>query len=198
MNEKHLKIIEKATVFVKKMYEKGSSTFVYHNFIHTKQVVEAAEKIANNYELKDSEYFILIFSAWFHDVGFITEKTEGHEIQSARFAVNFLLEHAVSSEIIMRISSCIQATTSSIYPVNFTEEILCDADLFHLGTDKFKQRSKLLKKEEEAYHQIKISKQKWTEKNIHFLQSHKYFTSYCRKILEQKKQKTILQLKMTL
>ena len=162
--------------------------FSFHNLTHILQVVNAAEEIANYYQLNDNDHFILIVSAWFHDIGFATGKAEEHENQSMRVATNFLLEHNTAPEVILRVSSCIQATSLSMYPVNFVEEIMCDADLYHLGTNDFKVMNDRLKQEQQAYLKKKFSKRKWLQHDIDFLQSHQYFTDYCRQKLEPKKQ----------
>ncbi|MEJ0102540.1 MAG: Pycsar system effector family protein [Bacteroidota bacterium] len=69
-------------------------------------------------------------------------------------------------------------------PTNLLEEIICDADLFHLGTDDFKQKNKLLRKELVNLGGEELSKKQWKKKNTHFLESHQYFTSYGREKLQ--------------
>ncbi len=195
MNENQIQIAAATKIYVTEIFNKQvSPLFYFHNLTHILQVVNAAEEIANYYQLNDNDHFILLVSAWFHDIGFITGKAEGHEEQSMRFAVNFLLEHNTVPEVIFRVSSCIQATSLLIAPVNFVEEIMCDADLYHLGTKDFIIMNNRLKQEQEAYLRKKFSKRKWLQHNIDFLQTHQYFTDYCRQKLEPKKQEWLHQL----
>jgi hypothetical protein len=65
---------------------------------------------------------------------------------------------------------------------------LCDADLYHLGTEDFKKMNQSLRQEQEAYTGKEISKKEWRQRNIEFLESHQYFTDYCQQRLEAKKQ----------
>jgi hypothetical protein len=60
------------------------------------------------------------------------------------------------------------------------QQIVCDADLYHLGTAQFADRTKLLKKEIEAIKGIKIDKKTWREKNIEMLRSHAYYTDFVK------------------
>ena len=130
-------------------------------------------------------------SAWFHDTGFSLGYAEGHEKESIRLAKEFLTPHIAKPEIIIRIESCIQATHMPQQAVTLTEKIICDADLFHLGTNSFMERSELLRKELQAYYKTAFPEAEWLQLNIEFLKLHKYFTGYCRHELEPVKQEWI-------
>jgi predicted metal-dependent HD superfamily phosphohydrolase len=151
--------------------------------------------MADYYQLNEEDYFVLMVAAWFHDTGYSSGQTEGHEDQSAQIATQFLQEHGVSELIIQRVSSCIRATRMPQSPVSQVEKILCDADLMHLATNDFKARSQLLKQERENLLDQKISKKEWRKSNIKFLESHKYFTDYGQDVLEPKKLENLNSLK---
>lgn len=72
---------------------------------------------------------------------------------------------------------------------------MCDADLYHLGTDDFKKMNQALRQEQEAYNNKEFSKKEWRQRNIEFLESHQYFTDYCQRRLEPQKQEWIRQLR---
>jgi hypothetical protein len=80
-------------------------------------------------------------------------------------------------------------------PANLLEEIVCDADLFHFGTDEFGERNKLLRKEVEALQHKKISKEEWRTGTIRLLESHHFHTDYCQLLLNEKKQEHLDKLK---
>jgi hypothetical protein len=73
------------------------------------------------------------------------------------------------------------------------EKILCDADLYHLGTEEFKKTNEKVKQETELRTNSKIDN--WTENSIKFLKTHKYFTDYCRQRLTSGKEENIRYLK---
>lgn len=81
-------------------------------------------------------------------------------------------------------------------PGNLLEQIVCDADLFHLGTDKFSERNKLMRKEAEIVHGKEISKSDWRKSTIQFIENHHYFTDYCRLLLEERQRENLQKLKL--
>jgi uncharacterized membrane-anchored protein YitT (DUF2179 family) len=60
-------------------------------------------------------------------------------------------------------------------PASKLENILCDADLFYLGTDTYFDTSAKLFTELKAVHLIKSNKQ-WYDLQVNFLHTHRYFT----------------------
>jgi predicted metal-dependent HD superfamily phosphohydrolase len=166
----------------------------YHNLKHTKDVVAAATQIANHYQLSDEDFFVVLSAAWFHDTGYFVDKSN-HEIKSTENATHFLKQQKVDNAVIDKVNASIMATEMPQKPTNQLEEILCDADLFHLGTDDFNAKSKMMRKEMEACKHIEIDKETWRAGNIELLQSHHYFTDYCQLLLNDQKQKNLDKLK---
>ncbi len=167
---------------------------IYHNLKHTKDVVASATQIANHYQLTDEDFFIVISAAWFHDTGYFTDKND-HETKSVDIATHFLKQLKVEVPVIDKVNACIMATRMPQEPKNQLEEILCDADLFHLGTNDFRDKSKLMRKEMEAIKQTHFDKDRWRASNIGLLESHHYFTDYCRLLLNDQQEKNLEKLK---
>ncbi len=189
MNETQSQLLLAAQTWVTDLFSsKVNKQFVFHNLEHTRKVAFASELLAAHYQLSDEDTFVLLMAAWFHDTGFSSGKAEDHEKESIRLAEKFLNERNVDASLIARISSAISATRMPQSPVSQVERILCDADLYHLGTDDFKDKSQQLLKEQEAYFGKEIPKKEWRQRNIEFLEDHKYFTDYCQTRLEPKKQ----------
>ena len=183
------KLLAAIKVFVTGIFNKQiNDFFLFHNIHHTIDVVNSAKKIADNYKLEKDDHFALIAASWFHDTGFNEGKIENHEAKSKAIAKSFL-KGKVSDITLEKIISCIQATRMPQTPENTIEKIICDADLYHLGTYKFKTYSNLLKQEKEIYFNKNISEIDWIDDDTKFLETHKYFTKYCRKRLEPVKQK---------
>ena len=195
MNEQQLQIIKEAKKFVTGIFQnKVDPLFVFHNLEHTHQVVTAAEEIEVYYQLDNNDQFVLFVSAWFHDTGFSTGHADEHEKESIKLATDFLYQQHAHPEVILQIASCIRATHMPQEPLTLVEKILCDADLFHLGSNMFRRRNTLLKQELQAYYKSSFSEEDWRKLNIEFLKSHNYFTGYCRQELEPVKQGWIKQL----
>ena len=165
-------------------------SLVYHNLQHTENVVSAATQIANHYQLNDRDFFIVISAAWFHDTGYLQEP-RGHEERGAQEAGVFLSGLQVDNAGIEAVKQCILATKMPQDPHSLLEQIICDADLFHLGTEDFNSNNKLIRKEYKALHGVDMNKQDWRQKTIGFLQSHHYHTDYGRTLLDPKKQENL-------
>lgn len=196
MTENNIQLLEQAQTRVTEIFRtKVDPKFVFHNLDHTQQVVMAAEEIAAYYNLNEEDRFVLLLAAWFHDTGFSSGHPEEHEKESIRMATDFLQQNGVDPETIQRVSSCIQATRMPQSPLSQVEKIMCDADLYHLGTDDFKKMNQALRQEQEAYNNKEFSKKEWRQRNIEFLESHQYFTDYCQRRLEPQKQEWIRQLR---
>lgn len=174
---------------------KLNPSFVFHNAAHTEGVVRACEEMADYYQLSDEDRLVLLLAAWFHDTGYSYGEAEKHEEASMAIARQFLQRiPSLSPALTERVVAAIAATRMPQSPANLIGEILCDADLSHLGTGDFKTRSKLLRKEINGSGKTHYDKEEWNAKNIEFLRSHRYFTSYGRERLEPVKQSNLQEL----
>ena len=171
--------------------EKMGKDLPYHSVEHTREVVLSAELISGNYELSDMDYTALMVAAWFHDTGYFTGARRMHEEESLRIATEFLRQHDAPQELIDKVSGCITATRMPQNPASLIEQIICDADLFHLGTDAFPEKTKLLREEINNFTEQKIGKKDWRKLNYEFLQQHRFYTDYARELLDPAKQKHI-------
>jgi predicted metal-dependent HD superfamily phosphohydrolase len=189
MNYKELQL--RTEEFVRSYFSSANDErLAYHNVQHTERVVRAAMQIADHYQLDDRDYFIVTVAAWFHDVGYFTDPAH-HEAEGAIKAVDFLKQNEVSPEVIEAVEQCILSTKMPQSPKNLLEQIVCDADLFHLGTDDFASTNKIMRKEVELIKAIKISKDQWRNNAIHLLETHQYHTDYARLLLNDKKEKNL-------
>jgi predicted metal-dependent HD superfamily phosphohydrolase len=180
----HNDIIKITGEFVSNLFrEKLSSNLIYHNYTHTLDVVNNTRKIGKKSGLSDDELEIVTLAAWFHDTGY-TETYKGHEEKSKEIAEAFLNEHNYDPDKTAKVLSCIDATIVPQKPVNMMEQVLCDADLMHLGAEDFFEYSDLLKSEWDTLGINKVSEAQWQKTSVELLSSHKYFTSYARKKFE--------------
>lgn len=162
---------------------------VYHNLAHTEKVIERIAEIESHYLLKDEEKFILYSAGWFHDTGHLFVTTDQHEQKSADLMREFVSCLNIDENIISLIARCILVTKFPGEPQSLPEKILCDADLFHLGTEEFMAADSLVKKEFELQHHFVPAD--WNEMTLSFLQAHHFHTAYCQKLLAEGKAKNI-------
>lgn len=171
---------------------------VYHNLAHTRQVVQAAEQISSYYRLTDNDQLVVMLAAWFHDVGYVLGERKEHEQAGADAARNFIGLQQLPDSVAQAVEGCILATHIPQEPKNLLEQIVCDADLFHLGGKDYKKRDKLLRAETEMATGRNISGLEWTRTSILFLESHKYHTAYCQTLLKAQKEDNLERLRSRL
>lgn len=169
--------------------------FAYHNRNHTKDVVTAVTRIADHYQLSEEDRFIVTTAAWFHDTGYSGSDSANHEERGALIAIDFLKGLSIPQGVINKIRGCIMATQMPQHPATLLESILCDADLFHLGTDDLREKSKLMRKEYEALNNKEIKKSEWRAKTIALMEHHQYHTDYVRLLLGGQKENNLRELK---
>lgn len=174
-------------------HAKSDHRLVYHNLNHTEQVVENAVKIANHYQLSDEDFFIVTAASWFHDLGYFYDCKQ-HESSGAGLAEEFLKERGVADEVTEKVRDCIMATKMPQQPEGLLQQIVCDADLYHLGTNSFRERNKLMRKEAEAFCERSLDKDYWRLKTIELFKAHHYHTTYCQNLLNDKKAENLIEL----
>lgn len=172
-------------------------TLFFHTLNHVSQVASHVTEMCSHYGMDESNTFIVSAAAWFHDLGYITGGAVDHEIRSAEIASFYFKEKFLDPGIVQAIQQCILATTMPQKPADLLEQIICDADLYHFGTNDFFQRDRLMRKEVEL--RIgKIPDENWLSGTIQLLESHNFHTRYCQNLLNKKKELNLNRLKMTL
>lgn len=174
---------------------KLSKSIKFHTLSHTQEVVAASEKLCGIYQLTPGDKEALILAAWFHDTGYTSGDAKDHESVSVRLANEFLSAHNAPEELKKKVEDIINATRMPQTPDNLLQQIICDADLFHLGTDSFKEKNRLLREELVEFGGHDLSKGDWRRINIRFLENHKYFTPYGQQQLQPVKEKHLAGLK---
>lgn len=189
MTEEQFRVLSAAQDFVSDLFiNKVDKGIHFHTLQHTQEVLAGCERMADYYHLEDEDRFALMLAAWFHDTGYSAGQAMGHENVSIQLATRFLNDHKVNQNVVNKVAGCINATRLPQNPTSLIEQIICDADLFHLGTSDFKEKNKLLRSELNDFGNLGLSKKDWRKKNIEFLTRHKYFTSFAKENLDPLKQ----------
>lgn len=176
--------------------EKLPPFLIYHQWEHTKQVMQVAELIALQENITNNEMILLKTAALLHDSGFITNLNEGHEEASVLIAEKKLPNYGYNKQEIDLIAGMIRATTLPQNPKTKLECILADADLDYLGTENYEHiRNKLYLELKHYNPELKLAE--WNEIQINFLRSHSYHTPYCIKNRAPIKEKNLTKLIQT-
>jgi len=192
-------IYKKVESYVRDLFEANKKPkLIFHSLEHTQQIVKRAEEIAAHYKLTDKEMLAVYIAAWFHDTGHLFTTPEHHEEKSVAVMKTFMETYLPDPELIPLIEGCILATKRSVEPTTLLQQIVCDADTYHLGTRDFKKTNKQVRKEVLADDKNPMTKRDWDTKTLEFLDKHKYYTSYCIELLENGKQENIRRLRQKL
>lgn len=171
-------IIESTEAFVMKLFkEQLPAEFSYHDTDHTRMVVDAAEEIGAASGLNDEQLEIVVLAAWLHDTGY-TQAYEGHEQKSVEIARRFLGEQGYPEQKIEAVAGCIAATHYPQQPNNLLEEVVCDADMVHLGHTGYGEKVSSLRDEWQMLLDRRYSDPEWLRRNIAFIQNHTFHTAY--------------------
>lgn len=172
------------------------SALFYHNLAHTVSVVGHCAEIAATYNLPVTDLIVLKTAAWFHDVGHLNGPVEGHEERGVAIMKDFIAAASVGNLVGDAIGRCILATRYPPSPVTIPEEILCDADSYHIGTPGFIETDAAVWKEVEARTGQFVPDK--TVRSLLFIYQHVFFTQYCKSRLNSGKATNIIILKKRL
>ena len=173
--------------------ESISNSYVYHDFQHTRYVVDMALHIAEGYELTEKELEIIQLAAWFHDTGY-DQGQEGHEERGVAYAREFLKPYNYPEEDLQKIEQAILATRYPHDPHTLLDEIVCDADLSHLGNEWYWDRCGKVRQEMMITKDLVMSDQEWVDFEIGFVTKHNYHTRVAQELFNKQKERHIRQL----
>ncbi|MGN6617887.1 MAG: Pycsar system effector family protein [Ilyomonas sp.] len=188
-------LYKKAEEYVTALFEKmPDPKLVYHNLRHTKDVVERVKEIAEHYYLNERDKIILYTAAWFHDTGHLFTSMDKHEERSVEEMRKFMEIYSNQEDLVAEIEDCILSTKFPTHPNNLLQQIICDADTYNFGTKEFREINKPMY-EEYVLREGEITKQQWDEKRLKLLETHQYYTTYCKELLNEGKKQNRKKLK---
>lgn len=158
----------------------------FHSVEHTKEVYEYVKTIADYEEVFGQEVEPILIAALFHDTG-MAETYINHEDQSVIYAKEFLTKQEYPPEKLEAVIACILATKMPQNPQTKAENIICDADLYHLGLESYIFKNERLRVEWEQYFDLKYSDEEWYAVNVEFLENQKYHTWFGQTVLKNRK-----------
>src|SRR5258708_26371854 len=159
--------------YVSELFEANPKPkLIFHSFEHHSKIVKRGEEIAAHYKLTDKEMLAVYIAAWFHDTGHLFTGPENHEEKGVEIMRAFMETHLPDQELIQIIEGCILATKRTIEPTTLLQQIICDADTYHLGTREFKKTNKQVRREVSQDNNNPITKLEWDINTLDFLEKH--------------------------
>lgn len=158
----------------------------YHNLEHTLSVRENARFLAEREKLNPKELRNLEAAALLHDVG-IVDGAFDHEMASANYAQKVLPHFGFTFQDIAFIRQLILSTRLPQRPTTPAARILCDADLFYLGTTTYPKLCLALRQEWEMSG-LHFTQSEWLHNQYRFLSNHRFHTAYGQQFLQPLKE----------
>lgn len=191
---KETELVSRSKEYVEGVLKNLPEEYCYHNLQHTREVATAVEEIGVQSKLSQEQLELVILAAWFHDIGYKCG-FDNHEEESIRLMREILTSWKVPPEKIDDIEKIVLSTKMPQSPDDELSKVMCDADLYHLSSDDFSERSEALRQELVTLCNKDISSKDWVKNNIEFLNHHNYFTAYGKQVLEPKKRENLERLK---
>jgi len=179
---------EKALAFILgKLERELPRELTYHNAKHTKSTIDHARELATAENVQGDDLTVLLTAAAYHDSGFL-HAYQQHEEASCQIAIDSLPGFGYSSRQIEEVCDLIMATRFPQQPETLPQKILCDADLYYLGTDQYQTIAETL------YHELQHlglyrNMNTWLAEQKEFMAAHRYFTSAAGKKLFARQQR---------
>ncbi|MFZ4544632.1 MAG: Pycsar system effector family protein [Saprospiraceae bacterium] len=184
-------ILESVKAYVTDYISKNvSPEYVFHNIIHTEQVVAGVIEISEELHFSKDESEMMQIAAWFHDIGY-DKGQDGHENRGIEYAKKFLTQHSYPSEHIATIEEAITATKMPQSPKSLYDKVLCDADMSHLGKKTYWERSGKIRHELVLTIHRHMTEEEWLEFELSFMLKHNYHLPVAEMLYGRRKQKNI-------
>ena len=169
------------TFLIDKLKTELPANLRFHSVEHTIEVVRSCTTLANEEGVTEEEKKILLTAALFHDSGFL-QTYDNHEEASCELAMTYLPDYGYTQKQIDEVCSLILATKFPQQPKTRLEHILCDADLYNIGTGEFYKKADLLYQELQSVGKT-TDRKEWQTEHFSRLHNHQYFTDSARKLL---------------
>lgn len=178
MNDKSSAILIKAASYLRHWYQREvPNAFVFHNFHHTQDIVNAVQELADREKLPARQAGAISLAAWFQYAGLAIDE-EDFRTHSAQIADVFLREEAYDQDLREQVIALIR---NSAQPASLSEQILYDATHLYLAEKDFFTRTKLLRVEREELNGRPFTEKAWAEYLLDLLLHHNYYTPRVQK-----------------
>ena len=190
-------LIRQSKAYAEDLLAKIPEKYAYHCAGHTREVVHAAIEIGKHSDLSADDMETVIVAAWFHDTGY-ADGYDNHEARAATAAAEKLQLWGATPKKIADVTQAILSTQMPQHPKSLVDQVLCDADMYHLSTGGLEETGQRLRKELGVVKHMDFTDEEWDRFNLKFLKNQQYHTSYGQIVLQDRKKKTIKHLKKKL
>lgn len=165
-----------------------SSDLVFHNYEHTKAIVDAIQSIGPIEKLNEEEMEAALIAAWFHETGY-RDAYDRHEEKSKLIAKEFLSKHNVSIEKTDKVLAGIFSTKPDVEPNNNIERVLSDALKIEVKEGDLKKYVERHNQEILNIKKKEVSDAEGLQNYLESILKYRFYTTYGKEILLPAKDK---------
>lgn len=171
--------------------------YTYHNWEHTERVISYAGKFAQQCNKSPEDIRLLQTAALLHDYGYLVQYDQNEKL-AAEYAAGLLPGYGYTKEETDMICRMIISTIPGTCSEHELDQILCDADICHVGTEAFYESGICFRKELNLVKGLVYTDREWDELELNFLLNHKFKHPGVGAILQSGKEKNILKMQALL
>jgi len=175
------------------LFQEHSRHLPYHNYDNTIRVVNYVKLLAQEENINQIDTEALKIAAYFHDVAYQVD-TENHEDLAADKCSFYLKGQGKDIQFIDRVKAIILSTDPNKELKTDLDRVLNDAINGHLSHKNFINYSDLLRREKEMLENDKIDTNTWNDRNIQYLEKHRFLTDYAKEHWQPLKEKLLFSL----
>jgi predicted metal-dependent HD superfamily phosphohydrolase len=175
------------------LFQEHSRHLPYHNYDNTIRVVNYVKLLAQEENINQIDTEALKIAAYFHDVAYQVD-VENHEDLAADKCSFYLQEQGKDIEFIDKVKAIILSTDPNKELKTDLDRILNDAINGHLSHKSFVNYSDLLRREKEILKNDKIDADTWNDRNIQYVEKHRFLTDYAKENWQPLKEKLLFSL----
>jgi len=182
-------LLEKAEKEATKILKQFPKKLSYHNYAHTKLIVETVQKIGAVEKISEEQLEIAMLAAWFQFTGY-RDSYEEHIEKSKAIAASFLSTQNVPLEKIEAVQSGIAAEKSMGMPTNVVEKILLDASRTYILKGNYKKYRAALRSELAAMKKEEYTDIDWVNKSLEEVSRLSFCTAFGKQEMNEAKEKS--------
>lgn len=164
---------------MERMERELDPAYCYHNFAHTRQVLEDVVAFGVGSGVSEYELQLLQLAALFHDLGYLCGPV-GHEKSSAALAAEALPQFGCTAAEVATVGRLIAATEVGRPLPTLLEQLIRDADLGNLGSDAFWNCCANFRRELANFGRV-FADGEWYLYEIEFLGKFEYASPFARR-----------------
>ncbi|WP_339715705.1 Pycsar system effector family protein [uncultured Kriegella sp.] len=188
-------LFDKTQTYVTQLLsEQLNNNYLFHNLKFTKNTVEHAKKLLDDYSDDAIDKSTVLIAAWFLNSGFY-ENHQNPSRKACELVKDFLLKNGKEQKSTTKICALIEAAWSNQSPQNEEEKIIKDIRTHYYASEDFEELLGLLLMEQESLNLNPQPIEELRKKYIEILRTdHRFYTDFAKENWQEQKEENVMDL----